>query len=261
MVPDRWLPPPRLPNCDGMCGRFFLQRDPAGLATYFETTNATPNHPASWNVAPTQGSLVVRRNPGDGARSLDGLRWGLVPRWAKDDAGAARLINARADGVASKPSFRDAFAKRRCLVPADGFYEWRQEGPGPKQPYAVALRDGAPMALAGLWEGWKQPDVGWLRTFTIVTTEANPMLSALHVRMPVILGRADWPAWLGERDAESVALLDLLRPCPDDWLRAWPVDKRVNRVAENDAALLHHAVAADPPAGLDDPPPPLAEAA
>ncbi len=245
-------------TCDSMCGRYFLQRDPAGLVDYFGTANATPNHAPSWNVAPTQDSLVVRRNPENGARSLDGLRWGLVPRWARDESGGARLINARADGVASKPSFRDAFARRRCLVPADGFYEWRQEGPGPKQPYAVALRDGEPMALAGLWEGWKRPDGGWLRTYAIVTTEANPKMSALHQRMPVILGRDDWNAWLGEREANDEALMALLRPCPDDWLRAWPVDKRVNRVGENDAAVLRRAPDAVPPEGLDDPPAELA---
>ena len=237
-----------------MCGRYFLQRDPAGLVDYFETANPTPNHAASWNVAPTQDSLVVRRNPETGARSLDSLRWGLVPRWAKDDTGGARLINARADGVASKPSFRDALAKRRCLVPADGFYEWRQEGPGPKQPYAVALRSGEPMAMAGLWEGWKRPDGGWLRTFTIVTTDAGGKTAPLHHRTPVMLGRADWAAWLGERDAGPEALLALLRPCPDEALRVWPVDKRVNKVGENDAALLRRAAGADPPPGMDEPP-------
>jgi hypothetical protein len=129
---------------------------------------------------------VLRRNPQTGQRSLGILRWGLVPRWAKDASGAAKLMNARADGVAEKPSFREAFAKRRCLIPADGFYEWRQEG-ARKQPYAVALRDGALMALAGLWEGWQQPDGTWLRTFTIITTDANAKQALVHHRMPVIL--------------------------------------------------------------------------
>ncbi|UFN48670.1 SOS response-associated peptidase [Roseomonas sp. OT10] len=237
-----------------MCGRYFLVDDPAGLRTFYGCDHDTPNHPASWNVAPTQDSLVVRRHPETGARHLGLLRWGLVPRWAKDDSGGARLMNARADGVADKPSFRDAFARRRCLVPASGFYEWRQEGAGPKQPYAIALRSGEPMTLAGLWEGWKRPDGTWLRTYTIVTTDANALMQPLHHRMPVILPRDAWAAWLGEEEAGRDALLDLLRPFPQEALRIWPVDKRVNRFSENDAELLRRAEAADPPAGLDDPP-------
>ncbi|MFT8245272.1 SOS response-associated peptidase [Roseomonas sp. BN140053] len=236
-----------------MCGRYILQREPHVLANHFETTNAIPNYAPNYNVAPTQDGLVVRRHPESGARSLDQLRWGLVPRWAKDASGGARLINARADGVADKPSFRDAFTRRRCLVPADGFFEWRQEEPGPKQPYAIALRSGEPMALAGLWEGWKQPDGTWLRTYSIITTDANQRMSALHHRMPVILPREHWPAWLGEAEAGRDDLLGLLRPCPEDWLAVWPVDKRVNRVAENDPSLL--ARAPRPPGDdLDDPP-------
>jgi len=232
-----------------MCGRFFLQRDPAGLARYFETQNPTPNHAASWNIAPTQDSLVVRRHPDTGARHLDVLRWGLVPRWAKDAAGAARLINARSDGIGEKPSFRDAFAKRRCLIPADGFFEWRADEA--KQPYAVAMTSGAPMALAGLWEGWKAPDGSWLKTFCIITTEANAKQALVHHRMPVILRPEDWPAWLGE--AGDVA--GLLRPCPADILAAWPVGRRVGKVAENDAALLLRDPSAQPPPELDDAPP------
>ena len=183
-----------------MCGRYFLQRDPAGLRSYFETQGDTPNHPPSWNVAPTQDSLVVRRDPKDGARHMGVLRWGLVPRWAKDATGAARLMNARADGIAEKPSFREAFAKRRCLVPADGFYEWRQEGER-KQPYAVALASGEPMGMAGLWEGWQQPYGTWLRTYSIVTTDANEKQALVHHRMPVILPPELWPAWLDHRHA------------------------------------------------------------
>ncbi|HWL82277.1 MAG TPA: SOS response-associated peptidase [Roseomonas sp.] len=236
-----------------MCGRYFLQRDPVGLAAYFGTENPLPNHPPSWNVAPTQDSLVVRRNPETGARHLDALRWGLVPRWAKDASGGAKLMNARAEGVAEKPSFRDAFARRRCLVPLDGFYEWRQEG-ARKQPYAVALANGEPMALAGLWEGWKQPDGTWLRTYSIITGEANAKQALVHHRMPIILGRADWPAWLGEEPAEPPDLLALLRPCPPEWLASWPIAARVGKVAENDAGLLARDPEANPPPELDDPP-------
>jgi putative SOS response-associated peptidase YedK len=236
-----------------MCGRFFRYREPHELAEFFEVPGPLPNTPPSWNVAPTQDALVVRRHPESGARHLGPLRWGLVPRWAKDASGAAKLMNARADGVAEKPSFRDAFARRRCLVPADGFYEWRTNGKS-KQSFAVALRDGTPMALAGLWEGWKSPDGEWLRSFSIITTEANAKQALVHHRMPVILRREDWLAWLGEAPAEPEALLGLLRPCPAEWLSCWPVDNRVGRVAENDAALLHRDPFAAPPPELDDPP-------
>ncbi|MBX6375963.1 MAG: SOS response-associated peptidase [Acetobacteraceae bacterium] len=245
-----------------MCGRYFLQRGPASIATHFETVSPLPNFPATWNLAPTQDGLVVRRHPETGARHLDALRWGLVPRWAKDPSVGARMINARAESLAERPAFREAYRKRRCLVPADGFYEWQAGsggGSAPKQPYAVALADGAPMALAGLWEGWRAPDGTILRSFTIVTTEANAKLAALHPRMPAILPREAWPLWLGEEAAtdedETALLRALLRPCPDEWLAVWPVSPRVNRVAENDAALLARAPGPHPPPGLDDPPP------
>ncbi len=238
-----------------MCGRFFLQRDPAGLARYFETVNAVPNHAASWNVAPTQDSLVLRRHPESGERHLDKLRWGLVPRWAKDASGAAKLINARADGVSEKPSFRDAFTKRRCIVPMDGFYEWKREEDGSKQAFAVAQADGMPMATAGLWAGWKAEDGTWLRTFTIITTDANDKQGVIHHRMPVILPPETWDAWLGAEPAEAADLLELLVPSPAEELLAWPVDNRVGRVAENDAGLIRKR--RDVPAipGLDDEPP------
>jgi len=219
-----------------MCGRYILQRDPAGLATYFETAAPTPNFAASWNVAPTQEGLVVRRHPQTGARHLDVLRWGLVPHWARDATGAAKLINARSETILDKPSFRDAFAKRRCLVPMDGFYEWHAEGKA-KQPFAVALRDGAPMAVAGLWEGWKQPDGSWLRTYSVITTASAGRQALMHPRMPVILPREAWALWLGDVPAEEAELLGLMRPAEDSLLAFWPVAARVGRVAENDVGL------------------------
>lgn len=232
-----------------MCGRYLLQRAPGALARLFETVNPTPNHPPSWNIAPTQMSLVVRRHPQSGARHLDALRWGLVPRRAKDTAGAARLMNARSEGIAAKPSFREAFTARRCLVAMDGFYEWRAQGAG-KQAYAVALRSGAPMAVAGLWEGWKQPDGGWLRTFTIITTTANAKLSLVHERMPAILPPDAWEEWLA-----GVSDASVLRPCAPEDVAIWPVDNRVGHFAENDAALPETIMDADPPPELDDAPP------
>jgi putative SOS response-associated peptidase YedK len=238
-----------------MCGRYFLQRDPAGLARYFETTNPVPNFAATWNMAPTQSGLVVRRHPASGARHLDVLRWGLVPHWAKDATGAARLMNARDDGVSTKPSFREAFRRRRCLIPMDGFYEWRAEGKA-KQPFAVALRTGEPMACAGLWEGWQQPDGTWLRTYTIITTAAGGRQAMVHTRMPVVVPRTDWEGWLSP-EAEEADLLALLRPADDALLAFWPVSPRVGRVAENDAGLILRDPMAAPPSELDNPPPTL----
>ncbi|MBL6454104.1 SOS response-associated peptidase [Belnapia sp. T6] len=241
-----------------MCGRYFQQRGPAYVARYFETVNPVPNTPPSWNRAPTQDALVVRRHPETGARHLDPLRWGLVPRWASDPSVGSKMINARSEGITEKPSFREAFRKRRCLVTADGFYEWRTEGKA-KQAFAIALAGGEPMALAGLWEGWRASDGSILRTCTIVTGEANEKLSAMHHRMPMILPREAWPAWLGEEAAEPEALLALLRPWPAEGVLAWPVSSRVNKVAENDAGLLSRDPFAVPPAGLDDPPPEFRE--
>jgi putative SOS response-associated peptidase YedK len=238
-----------------MCGRYRQARDPREVAEFFGTVNPFPNTPPRWNIAPTQDALVVRRHPETGARHLDALRWGLVPHWAKDPSIGAHMINARAETVAERPGFRDAFARgRRCLVPADGFYEWRPwAGPkAPKQPYTVARRSGEPMAFAGLWEGWRSPEGEILRTFTIVTTDASEKLRALHDRMPAILPRAAWPMWLGEDDAEPAELLALLRPFDGAALAAWPVPRRVGRVAEDDTGLAERDPTAAPPPGLDD---------
>jgi len=240
-----------------MCGRYRLARDPREVAEFFDTVNVFPNTPPRWNIAPMQDALVVRRHPETGARHLDALRWGLVPHWAKDLSVGVRMINARAETVAERRGFRDAFARgRRCLVPADGFYEWRAgDAPrAPKQPFTVALRDGSPMALAGLWEGWRGPDGEVVRTFTVITTDANEKLRALHDRMPVILPRDAFPAWLGEEPAEPDDLLALLRPYPSSELAAWPVPRRVGRVAEDDPRLAERDPNAPPLDGLNDQP-------
>ncbi len=229
-----------------MCGRYFLARPPAELSRLFRTVNPVPNQPARFNIAPTQDSLVVRRNPETGERHLDRLRWGLVPLWAKDAAIGSRMINARAESLAEKPAYREAYARRRCLVPIDGFYEWAQvQGQSDKktrkQPYAVAFERGGPMVLAGLWERWRAPDQTILRSFTVVTCPAAPQLVHLHERMPVILPESAWPLWLGEEEGDPGGLL---RPADGTLLRIWPVSTRVNAVREDDEALL----APDPPA-------------
>jgi putative SOS response-associated peptidase YedK len=236
-----------------VCGRYILQRDPAGLVRYFGASPPVPNQPPSWNMAPTQPGLVLRRNPHSGARHLDVLRWGLVPHWARDATGGARLINARSETLLEKPSFRDAFRKRRCLVPMDAFYEWAQDSK-PKQPFAVALRSGAPFAAAGLWEGWQQPDGTWLKTYSVITCASSGRQAGLHPRIPAFLAPEDWPAWLGEVEADDTMLSTLLRPIDDGKLAFWPVAARVGRVTENDAGLMAPAAAEGWPEMRDAPP-------
>ncbi|CAO3446113.1 hypothetical protein [Azospirillum argentinense] len=206
-----------------------------------------PNLQPRWNVAPTQPVPAVRRE--EDGRHLVTLRWGLVPFWADDPSIGARLINARGETLAEKPSFREAFRKRRCLVPVDGFYEWKAVGKR-KQGYAIRRRDRAPFAFAGLWERWNGPKGGPapaepLETLTIVTTTANAVLKPLHERMPVILDEADWDLWL-DPAAPLPVLEGLLKPAPDALLEARPVGPRVNNVRNDDEACA---------APLDDAPP------
>lgn len=177
---------------------------------------------------------MVRRHPETGERRLDLLTWGLVPHWTKDLEAARKPINARAETVATSDMFRAALAERRCLVPAGAFYEWKAM-PGGKQPYAIARQDGAPLAFAGLWDGWRGLDGTVLRTFAIITTPANAIMATLHDRMPAILEPEDWPAWLGEVEGDPVALL---RPAADTVLRLWPISRAVNNVRNNGASLL-----------------------
>jgi putative SOS response-associated peptidase YedK len=217
-----------------MCGRFASQLPPEEIARLFSTAGDLPNLGPNWNVAPTQPAMVVRRHPETGERRLDVLRWGLVPHFTKDLKKCTRPINARAETVATSGMFRGALVSRRCIVPADAFYEWKAMADG-KQPYAIARTDGAPLAFAGLWEGWRSPDGETLRTFTIVTTEANADMARLHSRMPVILERDAWPVWLGEAAGDAPALL---RPAADGVVKLWPVSRAVNSVRNNGAALL-----------------------
>ncbi|MGA3400946.1 MAG: SOS response-associated peptidase [Acetobacteraceae bacterium] len=225
-----------------MCGRYAAFLPAEAVARLFHTVNPLPNVAASWNVAPSQNAMVVRRHPETGERHLDLLKWGLVPHWTKDLAHAQRPINARAETVATGGMFRSAFAQRRCIVPADAFYEWQVQ-PAGKQPYAIARRDGQPLAFAGLWEGYRAPDSTVLRSFTIVTTHASAEMAPLHSRMPVILEPADWPAWLGEVEAAPTALL---HPAPEGTLRYWPVSRNVNTPKNNSADLLDPVEAPQP---------------
>ena len=195
-----------------MCGRYASYLPPDAIAALFRTGNPTPNVAPTWNMAPTQTGMVVRRHPETAERHLDVLRWGLVPHFTKDLKAARKPINARSETVASSGMFRGALAARRCLVPADAFYEWLNMPDG-KQPFAIARTDAQPLAFAGLWEGWKAPDGEVLRTYTILTTEANATMQVIHTRMPVILEEADWAAWLDP----ATAPLPFLRPARRAW--------------------------------------------
>ena len=221
-----------------MCGRFLNKLPAAETARLFRTRNPLPNYPARYNIAPTQPVLAVRYNAETRERSLDALRWGLVPHWAKDLSFGARLINARAETVATTPAFRDAFKARRCLIPASGFYEWRKSGAS-KTPYAILPKDEPLFAFAGLWENWRDKSGGeWIRTCTIITGPANPLLAPIHERMPIILEPDAWGRWLGDEPATGEALLALLRPYPAERMVAYPISTRVNSVKNDDAGLI-----------------------
>ncbi|MGH8162187.1 MAG: SOS response-associated peptidase [Gammaproteobacteria bacterium] len=216
-----------------MCGRYASVLPAEAVARLFRTSNPIPNAAPSWNIAPSQAALVVRRHPETGARHLDLLRWGFLPHWTKDAKSARRPVNARAESAAQAPMFRGALAHSRCLVPATAFYEWQRDNG--RRPFAVASAAGEPLALAGLWDGWRAPDGEVVRSFAILTVAANAALAPIHERMPAVIEAADWPLWLGERAGEPARLL---QPAPDRALRIWPVATRVNTVANNDAGLL-----------------------
>jgi len=226
-----------------MCGRYSLTSPVEAMANLFEFSER-PNLAPRYNVAPTQDVPVVLRQD-DGTRALRLMRWGLVPHWAKE-IGTAPLINARAETAANKPSFRAAFRKRRCLVPADGYYEWQTTAPG-KQPYRIVLKDGGLFAFAGLWDLWTAPDGRELASCAFITLAPNPMLAAIHDRMPAILAPEACATWL-DPAATPDALTALLVAYPEMRLRAYPVAKRVGQVANDDPEIVAEVAPEPPPA-------------
>jgi putative SOS response-associated peptidase YedK len=245
-----------------MCGRVVSVSSPDVLAAALrvEEMRIEEPLPERYNVAPSLPLYAVAtrraRHGGAPTRQLGSLRWGLVPSWATDPKVGGRLTNARAETVSSKPAFRDAFARRRAIIPVDAFYEWRRhggaEGGATKQPYAIRRRDVGFMAFAGLWEVWRDPaapDSPLLRTCAIVTTRANDLMAPIHDRMPAILPADAWDTWLDLSTDEKV-LASLLRPCPDDWLEAWPVSTLVNHAAVDNPGLLEPLAA---PPGRSEP--------
>jgi putative SOS response-associated peptidase YedK len=234
-----------------MCGRYTSTSTVEDLAQVFEVDEVrTEPLPPRYNVAPTLDVYAValrgRQDPEKGPRrALGTFRWGLVPSWAKDPSVGSRMINARAEGIASKPAYRSALARRRCLIPADAFYEWerrtgRDGRPAGKLPYAVRRRDGQPMAFAGVWEVWRpetEPEADLLRTCAIVTTRANELMAPIHDRMPVLLAPDDWSSWL-DPGTDLGTVQGLLVPAPDEWFEVYPISSLVNNVRNDGPELL-----------------------
>jgi putative SOS response-associated peptidase YedK len=214
-----------------MCGRFAQQTDIQKLAQLFKAHLKLESLEPRYNIAPAAMAAVIRLIPRQAGRTLETLKWGLVPSWAKDPAIGNHLANARAETVADKPSFHSAFQKQRCLVPVDGFYEWKQDTK-PKQPFYFSMKDGQPFALAGLWEYW-QPKTGEsdsLESFTLITTTPNEVLQPIHDRMPVILDEKDFDTWLDPVLQDVEKLQEYLKPFPAGSMQAWKVSPRVNQV-------------------------------
>lgn len=233
-----------------MCGRYASSRRPDELIDEFDAT-AHLDHDleASWNVAPTDEVFAVMEHPKDEERQLRVVRWGLVPSWAKERSIGPRMINARLETLAEKPAFRKALAVRRCLVPADGYYEWYPteeldaKGKARKQPFFIRPTDGGVLPMAGLYELWRDPDKAddapdrWLWTCTVITTEATDELGMIHDRMPLMVERDRWDAWL-DPTREGAALLDLLEPAAPGRLTAYPVSTAVGNVRHNGPELV-----------------------
>ena len=222
-----------------MCGRVIQSSGPLRYAI-FEGMDVRDsrvhNYPPRWNAAPSQDLLVIRRNRQTGAVSLGPLRWGLIPHQCQDPKGGREPINAKCETVATLPTFRDAYHRRRCIVPVDGFFEWKAiKGQKAKQPYAIAMKNGEPFGIGGLWENWKDPNTGeWIRTFAIITTPANETVAEIHNRMPLILAPTDYVSWLSDEPDPH----DLMRPFPAEPIRMWPISTRVNKPENDDASIV-----------------------
>jgi putative SOS response-associated peptidase YedK len=219
-----------------LCGRFTLFDTAASLAEAFEVAEV-PSLSPRYNIAPSQAVAAVRIPPSGGAREVVLLRWGLIPSWAKDPSLGDRMINARAETAAGKPAFRSAIRRRRCLVPASGFYEWKRTN-GRKQPYYIRRPDGKPFAFAGLWESWEGPGQAAVESCAILTTSANELLLPIHDRMPVIVSPADYDLWLSLGIRDPAELARLFRPCPPEEMTAFPVGTAVNNPKTDSPQLI-----------------------
>ncbi len=221
-----------------MCGRFSNDVKPSQIEKEFKVGKVNPKlFTPRYNIAPSQTIAAVLES--DGKRIVEGLRWGLIPNWAKDESIGSKIINARAETLAEKPSFRDAFKNKRCIIPASGFYEWQKASKGAKQPFYFYLKDKEVFGFAGLYEEWLDRETGeQIETCTIITTEANKVLEPIHERMPVILQAKDYDHWLDTKEKDTGKLQKLLAPYPSEEMTAYKVSKSVNTPSNNSPKLI-----------------------
>jgi putative SOS response-associated peptidase YedK len=216
-----------------MCGRYRLSRRKQIIEEHFDSVSDAEDWSPRYNIAPTQPIPVIRQNPKGPIRELSLMRWGLIPSWAKDASVAAKMINTRAETAATKPAFRDALKYRRCLIPADGFYEWLRTG-NVKQPYCFEINEGQLFAFAGLWDRWKDPGGNWMKTCSILTTTPNAVTAPVHDRMPVILDPDAYDLWLDPGMTDVATESEVLKPCDARLMRCYPLSTRINHVANDD---------------------------
>ena len=216
-----------------MCGRYRLSRRKQIIEEHFGSADWQDDWSPRYNIAPTQQVPVIRQHPREPRRDLSLMRWGLIPSWAKDTSGAARMINNRSETAHALPAFREAMKLRRCLVPADGFYEWARRGTS-KQPFCFEVGDGGLFAFAGLWEHWRDPSGQWVKSCSILTTTPNAVTSAIHDRMPVILEQESYDLWLDPGMTDVQVVSELLKPYDARLMRSYPVSARVNSVRNDD---------------------------
>ena len=225
-----------------MCGRFTLFTSLKELTDRFGLDSFPVNVAPSYNIAPTQPVLTVRSMPGDNKQiQADFMRWGLIPPWAKDASLGGRMINARSETASEKPSFRSAFRKRRCLILADGFYEWRKTPTG-KQPVRIQMKGGRPFAFAGLWESWNNREGGQIHSCTILTMAANSFMKNIHDRMPLILQKDNESKWLDSSRNDPEEIKDMIEELPNDYFESWDVSKLVNTPTNNNPGCIEPEV-------------------
>ena len=216
-----------------MCGRYRLSRRKQLIEEYFDTAAWEDDWQPRYNIAPTQLVPVIRQHPKDPVRQLSHVRWGLIPHWAKEPSIATSTINAKSETAATKPAFRDPLKFRRCLIPADGFYEWKRTVKA-KQPFCFEIEDGELFAFAGLWDGWKDASGNWIKTCSILTTTPNALTATVHDRMPVILDPESYDLWLDPGMQNVAAISELLKPYDASQMQLYPVSSRVNHVTNDD---------------------------
>jgi putative SOS response-associated peptidase YedK len=232
-----------------MCGRYRLSQRKQLVEEYFDTADWQDDWSPRYNIAPTQSVPVIRQNPKEPVCEWSLMRWGLIPHWAKNQSAGASTTNARSETAATKPAFRDPLRYRRCLIPADGFYEWARTGKT-KQPYCFEINEGELFAFAGLWDGWKDPSGNWVKTCSILTTTPNAATSAVHDRMPVILHPDSYDLWLDPGMQNVAAVSELLKPYDARLMRCYPVSTRINHVANDDEECSRPVVLATSQSGL-----------